>query len=210
MLQKITLGIAILAVLLGVIALIPHISNSPSLGYSGAAGTQNSIQLTPTSSAGDLYSLGWGQFSNRYSSASATTLIDLYGYYVGAVNDGIAALTISTSTPTSTLTAAQICNNGILQIPLQNISSITTGTITFAASSTINTGCLGRPGSSHMLTIQNIGTSTSTVTFVAGSGNQLMKPFTGSSTLTIVGGQQAFVNIVNANGTDTIEFIQSF
>src|ERR1039458_7043237 len=121
MLQKTTLGIAIVAVVLAVVSfLVPHGGVTPPLGYSGAGTTLNSIQLTPSASyngGSDSYALGWNTMANRNYWSAATPLIDLNGAWVGPQNDNIAAtLYVTTSTPTSTLSAAVICNNGLLQV----------------------------------------------------------------------------------------------
>jgi hypothetical protein len=160
-------------------------------------GAEGDTNLTNLSLSGNLSATGT-------FSAGTSTVGNL------SSNAGILSLSVSTSTPTSTLTAAQVCGYGTLQFPSQTGSSITTGTITFPASSTLNSTCIAA-GAHRTFTIQNLGSATSTIVFSAGGGTQIAKPpAVGSSTPTIVGGQQAYIDIVNGNGTDTITFLQVF
>lgn len=222
MLQKTTLGIAVVAILIAAISFfIPH-GSSGTLSYTGAGETLNSIQLTPSASFNggtDLYSLGWNSYANRFNSASATPLIDLSGNWVGNVSssngqvvtgnviEGEGAFLGPFSTST-TLTPAQFCKLAVIQFA--NTTALATLTLPSVASTTGSAGlCPFPPGTFSMDWVQNISTNTIDTVIGAGMQAQAASGTTAAATFPPIpaGDTVQATGIVSTIATDTIEAV---
>ncbi len=77
---------------------------------------------------------------------------------------------------TTTATAAEICDNAVIQIGLLTDD---TASLTLPATTTLHADCLGANGKGQTILVQNIATSTMAMTIVAGAGIDLQEPVGG-------------------------------
>ncbi|KKL91558.1 hypothetical protein LCGC14_1893510 [marine sediment metagenome] len=77
---------------------------------------------------------------------------------------------------TTTASAAEICDNSVIQIGLL---SDPVATLTLPATTTLHADCLGANGKGQTILVQNIATSTMPLVIVAGAGIDLQEPVGG-------------------------------
>ncbi len=77
---------------------------------------------------------------------------------------------------TTTATAAEICNNAVIQVGLL---ADAVGELILPAATTLNADCLGANGKSQSILVYNNATSTLALTIVAGAGIDLQEPVGG-------------------------------
>jgi len=127
---------------------------------------------------------------------------------------GIFSVSVTTSTPTSTLTAAQVCNNGLIQFNPTNVSSsqgalgITTGTITMPSAQSMASYCLPYNGSRYTVSLQNLGgATTSSITIAVGASSTLSSDVPSSSVPNVlVGAKAAWIQFLRISPTSAVEF----
>lgn len=140
------------------------------------------------------------------------------GFTERGIGSGVLDLVaVTTSTPTSSLTASQVCDYGVINLAPHASGSITTGTVAFPSSQSIVERCLKNVGASHSFVMRNTGGTTSTIVVTATSTNEIqVKGLNSSSTNSLVGGllgagQVAWVTMIRLGASSTlVQFVQGF
>ena len=123
-----------------------------------------------------------------HTGGAFASLTNTVNTVLSITGQGVETISIATSTPTSTLTTAQVCGNSYHSL----VATITTGTITFPAATSTNAACLTTNGVSLTMAISNISSTASVVTIATSTGQTLVS---NTSTRTITGGQRAIFTI---------------
>jgi len=110
----------------------------------------------------------------------------------------------SITTTAPTLTAAQVCDNSVIDIA----GPVTTSTITLPHSTSTVADCLTANGDVRNLVIRNASSSSQTATVASSTGITFLKPFTGSSTFTLIGGEAALLKFIRLTSTTLLVTFQ--
>jgi len=114
-------------------------------------------------------------------------------------------LTYGTSTPTSTLTAAQICSNSVISVTAT--AAATTTALTLPVATSTNNTCLTQDGATRDFVFVNSSSSSYVITITSSTGQTMYKPFNASSTFTAAGGQILVVKIVRDTSSTNQVFV---
>jgi len=159
--KDILLGIAFVVALIALIVSIGARSDYEPLGGYTAGDWEAADDLI---AGDDLTVAGLATIGETLTVTGETNLVNLI--YGGAVT------TISTSSATYTLTAAQICDSAV--ISYQNTA--TSSTLTLPATTTLAADCLTADGDTKYVLLENAATTTYNATIAAGTGNTLLEP----------------------------------
>lgn len=194
-LQKLALA---LALVLGVAGLFTPVVRQ---GFGGAV--HNILETFDEGIAVDGTTVvdGSGNWVGAVAAAlnSTFTNIDASGEIEGSVIDEGGVLTLSATSTAQTLTAAQMCNNNVVE--WDNLG--TSSTLTLAASTTLIADCLDDDGDQISLLFDSLTATTSVITITAGSGNDLIAENTGDDL--IDEGKQARINLVRSGSVIFVE-----
>jgi hypothetical protein len=111
---------------------------------------------------------------------------------------GVATIATTASVTTGSITAAQFCQNGVIQV---SATSNTTSTITLPVATSTNALCLSTNGNSRQIFLVNTSSSANTITLASSTGITFLKPFNVSSTFTLAGGSVGVLTVIRDSAT---------
>jgi hypothetical protein len=119
-----------------------------------------------------------------------------------SIGSNIFTLTLSTTTPTTTLTASQVCNNGVILFNQTSASAISTGTVTLPSGASLSQ-CLPYNGSRFSVALyDNALVGSSSITLVAGASTTLSSDVSSSSLpKVLVGTNASFIQFQRVSST---------
>ncbi len=197
----------VLSLIVGSVAIVKvgHLRRDVSVSFTQLVGELRQ-RLGGTTNFNDLEVDSVRTASSTNSGLSALTTITASGRTsLNGLQFGSSTLDVTGTT--STLTAAQVCSGGVVNLA----ATPATSTITLPHATSTVADCLTTDGKLMFLTIRNASSSSQTATIASSTGTTFQKAFNSSSTFTLVGGQSALVTFLRlTSSTMLVQFLQTF
>jgi len=146
---------------------------------------------------------------NTYELESQTDITAVNGIFSGgyvaleAINGG--GLLATTTGNTTTLSAAQICDNGIISVTAGLVASVA---VTLPATTTLAATCIPNVGDTRTFLYENASTAATNTTITAGAGNTLISDDTNGDVIAQNG--WAEISITNVRASDFAVVVRPF
>lgn len=180
--KNLTFYIALIALLLGGIALLVGLSGKDTLGgtshWSGPLDSENGYYVNGTAFADASRNISAGTITG-----TGLLTVDSMKFTGASWTD-----TGTTSVADGILSGAEVCDYSMIYFKKTGYAT----TITFdATGSYAAAGCLSEEGAYKDLYVKNLGTGTNTITFAAGTGGDIIPSASSTLALTLAGGSTA-------------------